>query len=100
MAFALAENVQLDADSRITKYFRMTSEAREIEKQALSLSTEEREILANHLFQSVHNQELSEVDEAWLSLAEERWNAYSKNPETGIEKKVFFSQIRDSLGWT
>ena len=78
----------------------MTSEAREIEQQALSLPAAEREVLANHLFQSVHNQELSEIDEVWLSLAEERWNAYRDNPEEGIEKKAFFSKIRDSLGWT
>ena len=78
----------------------MTSEAREIEQKALSLPAAERELLANHLFQSVHNQELSENDEAWLSLAEERWNAYRSKPETGIEKKEFFNQIRKSLGWT
>lgn len=78
----------------------MTNEAQEIEQKALSLSTTEREILANHLFQSVHNQELSEFDEAWLSLAEERWNSFKANPDAGIEKKAFFFQVRDSLGWT
>ena len=78
----------------------MNNEAREIEKKALSLSVVEREQLANHLFQSVHNQELSENDESWLSLAEERWNSYKADPSKGIEKKVFFTQIRDSLGWT
>jgi putative addiction module component (TIGR02574 family) len=77
----------------------MTTEALEIERKALSLSASERETLANHLFQSVHNQEISEIDEAWLSLAEERWNAYRENPESGIERKVFFSQVRSSLGW-
>ncbi len=77
----------------------MTVDARKIEQEALSLSTLERETLANHLFQSVHNQEISEIDEAWLSLAEERWNAYRENPESGIERKVFFSQVRSSLGW-
>jgi putative addiction module component (TIGR02574 family) len=78
----------------------MTIEAQEIERKALSLSASEREMLANHLFQSVHSQEISEIDEAWLSLAEERWNAYRENPESGIEKKAFFTQIRNSLGWT
>jgi putative addiction module component (TIGR02574 family) len=78
----------------------MTTEAHEIKQKALSLSASERETLANHLFQSIHNQEISEIDEAWLVLAEERWNAYRENPDTGIEKKVFFSQIRSSLGWT
>ena len=78
----------------------MTNEARKIEEKALSLPAADREILANHLFQSVHNQELSEVDEAWLTVAEERWNSYQANPDQGIEKKAFFSQIRDTLGWT
>ena len=80
-------------------FFYMTNEAREIEQKALSLPAADREALANHLFQSVHSQELNEVDEAWLVVAEERWNAYQANPEQGIEKKVFFSQVRDSLGW-
>ena len=78
----------------------MTNEAREIEQKALSLPAADREALANHLFQSVHDQELSDVDEAWLSLAEERWLSYSSNPESDIEKKAFFAEIRDSLGWT
>ncbi len=78
----------------------MTNRAHDIEQKALSLPAAEREALANHLFQSVHNQELSETDEAWLALAEERWKTYQANPESGIEKTLFFSQIRDSLGWT
>lgn len=77
----------------------MTNEAREIEEKALSLPAEDRETLANHLFQSVHNQELNENDEAWLTIAEERWNSYKSNPDLGIKKEEFFSQIRDSLGW-
>ncbi len=77
----------------------MTNEAREIEEKALSLPAADREALANNLFQSVHNQELSENDEAWLAVAEERWNSYRANPDLGIEKKAFFSQVRDSLGW-
>lgn len=77
----------------------MNNEAREIEKKALSLSVVEREQLASQLFQSVHNQELSDIDREWLSLAEERWNSYTANPDQGIEKKAFFTQIRDALGW-
>ncbi len=78
----------------------MTNEAREIEEKAISLSAADREALANHLFQSVHNQEENGNDQAWLALAEERWNLYKANPDSGIEKKAFFSEIRDSLGWT
>ena len=78
----------------------MTNEAREIEEKALSLPVAEREALANQLFQSVHNQKINENDEAWLAVAEERWNAYKADPDLGMEKKAFFSQVRDSLGWT
>ena len=78
----------------------MTNEAQEIEQRALSLSAADREALANHLFQSVHNQELNEIDEAWLSLAEERWRLFKSKPESGIDREAFFSQVRDSLGWT
>ena len=77
----------------------MNNEAREIEKKALMLSVVEREQLANNLFQSVHNQELSDNDESWLLIAEERWNSYNADPSKGIEKKAFFAEIRDSLGW-
>lgn len=78
----------------------MTSEAREIEEKALSLPAADMELLANGLFQSVHKKELSGVDEAWLAVAEERWNLYLTYPNQGIEKKAFFSHVRDSLGWT
>ena len=81
------------------KMRRMTNEAREIEKKALTLSAAEREALANHLFQSVHNKDLNEIDAAWLSVAEERWAEYNAHPETGVEKKDFFAQIRDTFGW-
>jgi hypothetical protein len=69
----------------------MTTDAREIERKALSLSASEREMLANHLFHSFHNQKIREIDEAWLLLAAEKWNTYQENPESGIEKNAFFS---------
>lgn len=86
--------------NRVLQSCSMTNEAREIQEKALSLPAADREVLANHLFQSVHNQELNDNDEAWLAVAEERWNSYKANPDLGIEKKAFFSQVRDSLGWT
>ncbi|MDE0769640.1 MAG: addiction module protein [Opitutaceae bacterium] len=78
----------------------MIKDLQEIEQKALCLPATERELLANHLFQSVHNQELNEVDSAWLSLAEDRWNSYQSNPHLGITKNDFFTDIRKSLGWT
>ena len=78
----------------------MNSQVREIEEEALSLPPIEREKLANQLFRSLHNQELNENDEAWLSLAKERWNRYKTNPAEGLDKNTFFAQIRDSLGWS
>ncbi len=77
----------------------MANETREIQRRALSLPAAEREALANNLFQSVHNQELTENDEAWLTLAEERWLSFQSSPESGVDKRAFFAGIRDSLGW-
>jgi hypothetical protein len=44
-----------------------------IEEIGLKLSVKEREILANHLFQSVHDREINEIDSAWLEEAEKRF---------------------------
>jgi len=78
----------------------MSPELKELEQQALRLSAEDRELLANHLFQSVHNQALNEIDEAWMQLAEERFRAWKEHPESGVGEKEFFERIEQKLGWS
>jgi len=77
----------------------MTEGARKIEEMALKLSADEREQMANRLFESVNKKELNEIDEAWMVVAEDRWEAYGSDPSEGVSKKDFFKDIKDSLGW-
>jgi len=73
----------------------------EIEKQALELPVKERELLITHLLQSIQrqDQELTDVDRAWLDEAEARYQQYLKNPSSALTHKVFSDQIRSEFGW-
>ena len=73
----------------------MSQELEEIEEKALRLSAEDRELLATHLLQSVNNQELDEIHEGWLKLAEERYQAWRKHPESGVGETEFYKRIAD-----
>lgn len=71
----------------------------EIEKEAQKLSAAERERLAQKLFESVHSKELTEVDEAWLGVAEERVSAYRSGRDPGIGEEEFFDHVQKDLEW-
>lgn len=77
----------------------MNNSFEEIEKNAQQLSVAERERLAQRLFESVHNRELTEIDEAWLAVAEERVSAYRKGDEVGLSEAEFFSRLQDEFEW-
>ncbi|MBN2164592.1 MAG: addiction module protein [Pontiellaceae bacterium] len=71
----------------------MTALLKEIEEKASELSVSERELLASHLFQSVHNCELSELESEWLDVAEMRFNALMDGSDKGIEETEFFNRF-------
>lgn len=73
----------------------MPSSLKDIEKQALELSPAERELLASHLFQSVHHQSISDVDAQWLDLAEERYEALASGQDRGMSEQEFFQKLRN-----
>ena len=73
----------------------MSASAKEIEKQALELPTAEREALANRLFQSVHNQELTTIDQEWLKLAEKRYSALKNGSDPGLSEDEFFEKLEN-----
>lgn len=76
------------------------STLQEIEKAALQLTPGERETLASHLFQSVHDQDINEIDAAWLDESEKRYQEFLKDPSTGIRHTDhFFDDIKADLGW-
>ena len=76
----------------------MSPALQQIEKQAFELPATERELLANHLFQSIHPN-LTDVDEAWLALADERFQAYKTGKETALSPVEFFDTVEKELGW-
>lgn len=77
----------------------MNSALSEIEKSAQQLSALDREQLAWKLFESVHGKELTDVDEAWLAVAEERLNAYNRGQDRGMTETDFFNRVQSDLGW-
>ena len=72
---------------------------KELEEEALRLSASEREKLATNLFQSTHNKEVSEIDDKWLCLAQERYEALLSGKDSGISAEAFFEQVEEKLGW-
>lgn len=66
---------------------------KKLEEKANELSTAEREVLANHLFQSFHNHKLTELEDEWLEVAEMRFNALMDGSDKGIEEADFFNRF-------
>ena len=71
----------------------MATLLQELEKKANELSIADREVLANHLFQSVHNRELTELEGEWLAVAEQRFNALVDGSDKGIGESDFFKRF-------
>ena len=71
----------------------MATLLKELEEKANELSASEREILANHLFQSVHNQDLTELEGEWLDVAEMRFNSLMNGRDKGIAEADFFKRF-------
>ncbi|MDB6122183.1 MAG: uncharacterized protein JWQ71_1176 [Pedosphaera sp.] len=77
----------------------MSPLVKEIERQALELSPEEREALADHLLRSLDDAPLNHVDEAWVAEAERRYQDFKSGKTQAIPGDKIFSQIRQELGW-
>lgn len=77
----------------------MTSKFVDIEMQALSLSPEEKEMLAGRLLTSVQTESFNEIDQAWIAEAEKRYDRYKQGLQHGIPGEQFFQEIRRELGW-
>ncbi|MDJ0839581.1 MAG: addiction module protein [Acidobacteriota bacterium] len=64
----------------------------EIEEKALTLPPDERERLAGALLHSLADEPLSEIECAWLDVAEERYTAYKAGKRQGIPGDQVFKQ--------
>lgn len=67
-------------------------------EELLKLSVEERIKLAEELWESVDDEQLP-VTDVEITIAEERYEAYRKNPKDGMSWEDFRKKINDKYGF-
>ncbi len=63
-----------------------------IENEALSLSTQERAFLAERLLSSLGENNLTDIDAAWIAEAERRYEEYKQGKRPGIPANQVFAE--------
>ncbi|MEA1969297.1 MAG: addiction module protein [Thermodesulfobacteriota bacterium] len=63
-----------------------------IENEALSLSTQERAFLADRLLSSLDENNLTDIDAAWIAEAERRYEEYKQGKRPGIPSNQVFAE--------
>ncbi|MEM9300448.1 MAG: addiction module protein [Bacteroidota bacterium] len=71
----------------------MSPQLKDLENKALQLPVSDRELLANHLLQSVHDQEINDIESQWISVAEERYEALANGLDSGVSESEFFAKL-------
>lgn len=69
----------------------------EVEREALLLSLEDRELLAERLFESLGDASGPAIDPAWLEVAERRYQEYKSGKVEGISHDPLVADIRRNL---
>jgi len=78
----------------------MTQLVDRIAQDARNLSPSEREWLIADLAQSLAGEPLTEVEQAWVEVAERRMDELASGKVEGIPAKVVFESIRSEMGWS
>ncbi len=63
-----------------------------LEIEALKLPMEERAFLADRLLHSLGGKVLTDVDEAWIKVAERRYGEYNAGKREGIPASEVFAE--------
>ena len=69
----------------------------EITKESLSLSTDEKTILAHRLWDSVANFKDSEVEQAWLAESDRRWKEIENGQVECVPHTEVMRRIKEKL---
>ncbi len=77
----------------------MTVLLEKIARESKQLSRQERERLAADLIASLDDSPLTQVDEAWIRLAEQRLDDLLTGRVTGVSASRVFDRIRRDHGW-
>ncbi|OGW13566.1 MAG: hypothetical protein A3G93_10395 [Nitrospinae bacterium RIFCSPLOWO2_12_FULL_45_22] len=75
----------------------MLSKIEEIEEKALRLSSHERALLAEHLIQSLDEEEDLAVERLWIEEAERRYQEYKHGKIKAKPAEVVFKEARSKL---
>ncbi len=63
-----------------------------IENEVLNLSTQERAFLADRLLSSLGENNLTDIDVAWIAEAERRYEEYKQGKRSGIPANAVFAE--------
>ena len=75
----------------------MTAKIKELKEQALLLTPEEREILAQEILHSLADESLTDIDKVWINEAEKRYTLYKKGKRMTIPYKKVLEKIRKEI---
>lgn len=71
----------------------------DLEQAALELPPLERERLARRLLETLDDQPLSEIDQAWIEEADRRYEEMMSGKVQGILADEAVARIRRDFGW-
>jgi len=69
----------------------MSELLKKIETEVLSLSHQERAFLADRLLSSLGEDVLTDIDAAWITEAQRRYNEYKEGRRSGIDAQEVFA---------
>lgn len=75
----------------------MTPKLKELEKNALRLSSYERAQLAAFLIQTLDEKENADSEKLWIKEAERRYQDYKAGKTKGLPAESVFKEIRSKL---
>ena len=76
----------------------MTALVQEIENKAQHLSSEERELLAEHLLATTDDASFTPIDEVWFAEAERRYSEWKAGRSRLVPVQQAMTDIRKELG--
>ncbi len=75
----------------------MTALLEQIEREAMSLSREDRERLAQDLIAGLENSPLSEIEQAWIDEAERRYDDWKAGRTKAVPAEDAITEMRGKL---
>ncbi|MBN1931201.1 MAG: addiction module protein [Desulfobacterales bacterium] len=75
----------------------MSDILKKIEREALSLSHQERAFLADRLLSSLGGNGLNDIDIEWINEVERRYNEYKDGKRKGISAEKIYAEVNRIL---